>query len=396
MSRRVLYLESGLGRGGSAFSLCRLVCSLDRERYEAHVAVSHDAAPFERLRRGGVPVQTVAPFRPLFGRAARNRTRGARVQNFCSVYGNWAADALYNGLRLAGYVRRHGIDLIHLNNGLLENVSGAVAARLARLPCVCHLRGSELLTRVEKRLRGWASAVITLNGATLAECRPVFGADKVFLIPNGVDLEAFENPDPERIRREFDLGPDTFAIGTLARLVEGKGIPEFIAAAARVHERQPQTRFFVVGHDPTAGRAFEGEMRKLAGELGIAGKLFFTGWRDDRIDIVAAMDLMLQISTTFPEGMSLAPLEAMALRKPVIVTATPGYELSVVDGENGFVVPPADVDALTRRVLMLAGDRAGAAQMGAAGYETARRRFDVRITARRVQEVYDGVLQGVA
>ena len=58
---------------------------------------------------------------------------------------------------------------------------------------------------------------------------PVFGDERVYIIYNGVDLDAFQNPDPARIRREFGIGPDTFAIGTFARLVEGKGIPEFLA-----------------------------------------------------------------------------------------------------------------------------------------------------------------------
>jgi glycosyltransferase involved in cell wall biosynthesis len=222
---------------------------------------------------------------------------------------------------------------------------------------------------------------------------PAFGEKNVHIIYNGVDLDAFQNPCPDRIRREFGVEPGEFAVGTFARLVEGKGIPEFIAAASRVTRRRGQYRFFIVGDDASEDRAFERAMRRLAEDAGLGDRLVFTGWRNDRIDVMAAMDLVLQISTTFPEGMSLAPLEAMALGKPVIVTDIPGYEFSVDDGKTGFVVSPGDVETLAERVLLLAENRELAQRLGRESRGKAVREFDVRLTARRVQALYDEVLQ---
>lgn len=392
MSRKVLFVESGLGYGGSAFSLARLVKSLDPARYEPHVVVSHGGEGFERVRSLGIPVRILPFFRPLFSRSPQDNTLRSKVRNFSSVYGNLGADTLYNGIRLASYIRRHRIDLVHLNNGLAENLSGAFAARLARVPCVAHLRGTEWLTKVDKRFATWVSAVITLNSSMFQHCVPVFGNDKVHLIFNGVDLDAFQDPRPEKIRQEFGIRPNTFLVGTFARLVEGKGIPEFVAAAARVNRLHRDSRFFIIGHEPMANKGFEVSMRKLAAELGLSDQLVFAGWRNDRIDMMAAMDVVLQISTTFPEGMSLAPLEAMALGRPVIVTSIPGYEFCVDGGRTGFVVAPGDVEALADKVLMLACDRDLGQRMGEEGYRKALREFDIRLTAARVREVYDQVL----
>jgi len=386
MPRKVLFVESSLGSGGSAFSLLRLVKSLDQTRYQAHVVVFHDSDIFQQIRSLGIPVHTI-PFFQLFGRREpKGRGLWTWGRNYCSVYGNLAAEAVYDGIRLARYVRREQIDVVHLNNGLYENVSGAVAAHLARIPCVSHVRGTVGIPKIEKYIAPFIAAIITLNHRVFEEYALMCGREKVRLIRNGVDLDAFENPDPERIRREFDIAPGAFAVGTFVRLVDGKGVAEFITTASRVSREHGDARFFVIGHDPSKNGHFEASMRKLAGEAGLGDRLTFTGWRNDRIDIMAAMDVVLQISTTFPEGMSLAPLEAMALGKPVIVTNIPGYEFCVDDEKTGFVV------ALTEKVLILARDNNLARRMGQEGYRKARSQFDVRLTARQVEKLYDQVL----
>jgi len=392
MARRVLFIESGPGHGGSAFSLLRLVKSLDRARYEPHVVVFHDAHAFDDIRSLGVPVTTLRISRPVPAGLAKGRGAFGGTQKSVSFYGNLAADTLVNGMRLRSYIRRNGIDVVHLNNGIVNNLCGVLGARLAHIPCVSHARGTESLLKVEKRCAPWISAVITLNSTMRAHYASAFGSQKTHLIHNGVDLDAFQAPDPERIRREFRIEPHDFAVGTFARVVDGKGIPEFLAAADRVSKAEPHARFFVVGGDSAKDRAFEIKMRERADRMGLGSQVVFMGWRSDRNDVMAAMDLILQISTTFPEGMSLAPLEAMALGKPVIVTNIPGYEFCVDDGRTGFVIEPGDIQALTEKVQMLARDRHLALKMGQEGYQKALKEFDVRLTAAAVQEVYDQIL----
>src|SRR5438552_2253153 len=392
MVHKVLFIESGPGHGGSAFSLFRLVKSLDPARYEPHVVVFHSARAFDDVRSLGVPVTKLQVPRPFPDSLPAGRSLLDRARNDLSFYGNLAADTLYNGIRLARYVRRNRIDIVHLNNGIIENLCGVFGARLARVPCISHARGTARLMKVEKYCARWVSAVITLNSTMLAHYARVFGSAKTYLIYNGVDLEAFQTPDPQRIRQEFAMEPSTFAVGTFARMVAGKGIPEFVATADRVSKADPRTRFFVVGGDSAKDRAFEAKMREFADQAGLGSRLVFTGWRDDRIDVMAAMDLVLQISTTFPEGMSLAPLEAMAMSKPVIVTRIPGYEFCVDDGRTGFMVEPGDIQTLTEKVLIVVRDGDLARQMGQEGYRKALREFDVRLTAGKVQKIYDRLL----
>jgi glycosyltransferase involved in cell wall biosynthesis len=389
--RRVLFLESGLGYGGSAFSLLRLVKSLP-PRYAPHVIVSHDAEPFDRIRQLNIPVHTLPLFNPFFGTAAHDRTLFERARNYCSVYGNMASDTFCNGLRIARYIRRQNLNLVHLNNAIGENLCGLLAARLAGVPCVSHVRGTEPLTKVERYCSRWVSAVITLNRSMLRHYTAVMGAQKTHLILNGVDLDHLRVAKREKVRREFGMDPETFAVGRFARLVEGKGIPGFVHIASRVAAEHIRSRFFIIGNDSTQDRRFEARLRRLASELAVDGRLVFTGWRSDHLDLMAAMDVVLQISTTFPEGMSLAPLEAMALAKPVIVTQIPGYELSVDDGRSGFVVAPGAIGAVAEKVLLLARDRGLATRLGLEAQRKAMAQFDIRQIASQIAALYDRVL----
>lgn len=390
--QRILFVESGRGYGGSVFSLRRLVKSVDRSRFEPRVIAFHRSEPFEGIKALGVPVTVFHFFRPFFEPTVHERNALDRVRNYVSEYGNLAADTVCTGLRIARYIRRERIALVHLNNGILENLSAAFAARLTRRPCVSHVRGTEQLTKVEKHCARWMSAIITLNRTVHADYAGLVGTEKLHLIHNGVDLDALQHPERSRLREELQLGPESFAVGTFARLVEGKGIPEFISAAARVATTCSHVRFFVVGDDPSADKVLESDLRRRAADVGLGSRLLFTGWRNDRIDVMAAMDLVVQVSSTFPEGMSLAPLEAMALSKPVIVTAIPGYEFCVEDGTTGFVIPPGDADALAARMLRLVQDPARGVEMGRAARQKAVREFDVRLTARRIETVYDQLL----
>jgi glycosyltransferase involved in cell wall biosynthesis len=205
-------------------------------------------------------------------------------------------------------------------------------------------------------------------------------------------LDSFENPKRQKIRGEFNLSHDTFVVGTAARLGEGKGIPEFIRAAAQVIKAQNNIRFFVIGDNPLDRNSFVRGMKQLAMDQNLTEHIVFTGWRSDIIDVLSAMDLIIQVSTTFPEGMSLVPIEAMALGKPVIVSSIPGYHHLVEEGKTGFIVPPGDIDFLSKKILSLIGDRILAEKLGANGYLRVLKEFDIKITVAKVQEIYEKIL----
>jgi glycosyltransferase involved in cell wall biosynthesis len=122
---------------------------------------------------------------------------------------------------------------------------------------------------------------------------------------------------------------------------------------------------------------------------GLAGNFVFTGYRADAPRLSAVFDIFA--STSVREGLGVALIEAMALGKPVVVTAAGGPVEVVGNGEFGRVVPVGDDRALTDTILELLRDDALCDRLG----EAARRRasdFGAAAAVRHVEAVYARLL----
>ena len=392
--KKILYYESGSGFGGSAVSLYRLIKHLDKESYHPYVLV-HGVGP--RIKQieamDDVSVTQLRFYHPIPELNGSNRGFSAPfVKNLC-FYTNFLLNTFINASNIYATLKKNSIDLVHLNNGIFENFPALIASKFCGIPCISHVRGTEPVTRIEKVLGKWVKKIITLNSRMYNLYKSLFGADRACIVFNGVDLEAFENVGKGKLRQEYQVPQDNFAVGTVARLVPGKGIPEILKAATEVIKVNKKVTFFVIGDDPLLDRSYECQMKKLCNSLGLNNHVIFTGWRDDVIDLMAGLDLVVQFST-FPEGMSLTPIEAMALSKPVITSNVPGYTDTVEHGVTGFIVSSGDIHALSKRILEISMNRDFGYALGNNGRKKVEAEFDVKRTVSRVQEIYRVVLDG--
>ena len=129
--------------------------------------------------------------------------------------------------------------------------------------------------------------------------------------------------------------------------------------------------------------SFETQLRSQAQPLMQAGRLAILGWVESLSEVYAAMDVFCFPSDN--EGFGLVAVEAMFMGLPVVRTDIAGGEDMIVEGENGFLVPAGDLDALTDRVARLLSDPALAARMGAAGQRIAHERFTAGRMAAEVE-----------
>jgi glycosyltransferase involved in cell wall biosynthesis len=179
----------------------------------------------------------------------------------------------------------------------------------------------------------------------------------------------------------------------VARLEPEKGHRHLIAAMPAILDESPDAWLAIVGEGTEADA-----LRAQAASLGIAGRVVFTGRRDDVTAITA--DLTIALLPSLREAQGISILEAMALRRPVVAAAVGGIPEVITDGLDGLLVPPAESAALAAAVVRLIRDRGLRERIGEAGYRTVADRFSIDAQVRRVEEVYDeelaraGVLQG--
>jgi len=230
------------------------------------------------------------------------------------------------------------------------------------------------------RLRG-VRAVVTVSRFNAAHLQTVLPGVPVHLVPNGVALAA-----PL-------AAPAAGPVLCIARLVAKKGVDVLLRAVARL---PADTVLEVVGDGP-----LRGELRALAGALGIAdrvrftGPLPFTGQGPSVADALARCSVFALACRVADDGdrdgLPTVLVEAMAHGLPVVSTATAGIPELVVDGVTGLLVPSDDPVALAGALGRLRADRLLAARLGAAARTHVAEHYAPRRSAVRLQAVQAGL-----
>jgi glycosyltransferase involved in cell wall biosynthesis len=180
--------------------------------------------------------------------------------------------------------------------------------------------------------------------------RGVVSAERVRVIPNGLDPSAFDVPDDERTRtrRELGLTGETFMWLGIGRLQSQKSWDLLLdAVAALPPEARAQQQWFVVGEGPLR-QQLEGQ----AGRLQITDRVRFLGPRSDVPRLFAASDAL--VLSSWHEGMPNVVLEAMAARRPVVATNVGAVPELVEHGATGVVVDGREPGALADAMAGLA------------------------------------------
>jgi glycosyltransferase involved in cell wall biosynthesis len=214
-------------------------------------------------------------------------------------------------------------------------------------------------------------------------------------IPDGIDVDEFHpSISGARIRTELGIDPEAPVVGFVARLDPWKGADVFVRAAAEIARERPDARFIICGGELRGYEGYAQGVRDLASDVGLDGRILFTGWRyqlGDIAEVMAAIDVLLH-PPTGPEPFGLVLVEAMATARPVVASRTGGITEVVVDGLTGELVPPGDWRAAAAAVLRLLADPSRARSMGAAGRIRAMEEFEVGAYALRIEALYDAVL----
>lgn len=228
---------------------------------------------------------------------------------------------------------------------------------------------SAIVTRLYRRALRHAHKVFfqNIDDQTLFRELGVLNGTTPSVVVNGsgVDLDHYA-PRRHSSRRV------TFVL--VARLLIDKGIREYAAAAYRLKERYPDAEFQLVGildSNPRSITLQELAQWKKDGVITYLGKL-----TDVRQALESASVFVLP--TYYREGIPRTILEALSMGRPVITTDTPGCRETVVDGQNGYLVPPRDVEGLTDAMQRFLETPELAERMGARSREVAVDKYDVR------------------
>jgi glycosyltransferase involved in cell wall biosynthesis len=239
--------------------------------------------------------------------------------------------------------------------GWRQRLVNLAACRLYRLA----LRGNALvifqnpddlaLFRAERLLRD-TGRVLVVNGS-------------------GVDLDEFCQAPP--------ITAPHFLMA--ARLIKAKGVYDYVEAGRILRRQYPAARFRLAGDiDESQGAIRPDELAAWKA----TGEIDHLGWLDDVRPALAAS--AVYVLPSYREGTPRSALEAMAMGRPIVTTDTPGCRETVVNGMNGFLVPPRNPAALARALARFVEEPALIGQMGAASRRLAEAKYDVHAVNRAI------------
>jgi len=268
------------------------------------------------------------------------------------------------------------------------SVYGSIAAGLAGVPRKIAMleglgyihtpckQGMSLKKRLLQRVHGllcsigyaFADKVLFLNPDDPRDLSRVAFLNKSkleVLGPIGLDLQAYPFSEPDLTK------PIRFIF--IARMLAEKGVFEYLMAARLVKARFPEAEFVILGGlDPDNPAALT---KSQLDDVIAEGLIIYPGHVDNVRDWIA--DSHVFVLPSYREGFPRSAQEAMAIGRAVITTDVPGCRETVVNGVNGFLVPPWNIEALSEKILYLIEHPDEIKRMGAESYRIAVERFDV-------------------
>ena len=364
---RVVFVTASLTHGGAERHSITLMNRLAERAHECHaVYIKNEDTQINRIRlRNGGAVRCLNAARYFDTRALADfAAHISRIRPSAIVAANPYA-LMYSSLALR-LARMRAPLIVTFHSTRLLGAKEQLQMMIYRL----FLWASDCLVFVcEKQRRCW------LRRGVLSRRNEV--------IYNGVDTEEFcdkWSPEERRsLRNALGFSDADYVIGISAVLRPEKNHVQLVDAVAMLRKLGIPARALMIG---------DGEMRKAvetrARELGVEGDVVITGLKQDVRPCIAACDVVALCS--FTEAFSLAAIEAMALRKPLVHSDSGGAAEMIVPGRNGFLFPVGDTKALVDKLAILA-DREVSRRMGNNAREMVERLFSERTMVDRYEQM---------
>ena len=381
---RVLHVIESLGCGGAERQLINNLKAIDKGCFVNAVCFLFDREDLRpELVRHGIPVYRLGMSSPYDWRK-----------------GLW-------GLR--EIIKEGQFGVIHTEL-YWANIYGRICGRLfsdAKIVTTIHEPTYEpQILKDDPNLKPWKLTLVrTLDGLTGALCNHRFIAcsefvkrsavkrlgyrpDNIKVIYNSIDLGSFGKDCSGQVvslRRELGLDHREAILVNVGRLVPQKGQRYLIMAMPKVLDEQSSAKLLLVGGGP-----METELQKLAQDLGVEEAIRFLGTRHDVPAILQLSDLF--VFPSLSEGLGVALLEAMAMRRPCIASNITAIPEVVEDGRSGILVEPQRPDQLANAVLSLINDPKRRQAMGARGRQIVEETFSINVSIRLLENLYERVV----
>ena len=353
--------------GGGESHVLDLVGGLNKELFDPVVLSFTEGPMVDRLQEMGIKTHVINTLKPFDFR----------------VFG-----------QVKKLMKQEDIQLLHAH-GTRACSNTYYPAKQLNIPLIYTVHGwsfhdnqKEWIRRIrimgERLLVKRAAVTVCVSDSNRQEGSNYFDFKKSIVIKNGINQVRF-NPEKsfKDIRAELGVNKEEILVGFIARVTLQKNPLLLIKAFAKIARDLP-VKLLIVG---------DGDLKKdavdLATSLKIEDKILFQPFRQDIPDLLNALDIYCLPSLW--EGLSIALLEAMAMRKAIVATPVNGTKEVIMHMQNGILVPVNDVDALADAFVLLVNDPSLRAQIAQQAYQTLSQEFNTQTMVHKIEDLYTQV-----
>lgn len=292
-------------------------------------------------------------------------------------------------------LRRGHYDAIHVSGGAWQ-FKGAIAGRIAGKPVIWHLNDTQmpkLLICIFNRLAFLATGfIVTANRVRSYYLEEKKGSNKpIFTVQAPVNIVGYDRDIV--IPHEMILQANGLCIVTVANVSPVKGIDTLIKAASLFKQSVAGAagfNVFIVGKIHDSQSQYSSSLKKLSVSLGLDLDIHFVGLQEDIPGILKACDIF--VCSSVAESGPMSVWEAMAMGCAIVSTDVGDVAEYIKNGENGFVVPVSNAEAMADAIAQLANDPELRRQFGQCAREVACQKLDVSVIAEKTASAYLSII----
>lgn len=365
---KVLHLTTHLNTGGITTYILRLAVRLANHGIYLHV-LSSGGEYEETFTSCGVPIWRL-PIR-------------TKSELHPKLYASLPA-----ALKM---IRENKIDILHAHTRVTQVLAWWLK-RLTGIPLVTTCHGFYKRRLGRRLLPCWGDRVIAISEPVRRHLEKDFKvpSEKIRCVNNAVDLEKMDvelsRLDRDAMRKHFAIDERAWVVGVVSRLVPDKGHEFLLRAVGQLRLEFPDLYLLVVGEGLEKTR-----LESLARHLKIQDRIVFTGNLANVCQALAAMDLFV-LPAVWREGFGLSIIEAMACRKPVIVTNIWALNELIQDRVNGILVEPAKVGQLADAIRLLLRDQNLRERLALSGRKLVEDLFSMDRMTLQIKGIYEELL----
>lgn len=253
----------------------------------------------------------------------------------------------------------------------------------------CSEKKKAMYAVIEKTAAPFCDKIICISDAEKQSAleKKICKEDKLQVIFNGVDIEAYEDEEHGKAKRaDLNIPEDAFIVGMVGRISPQKAPDVFAEMANIVKDEISNAHFIIVGNGEQ-----EEKIRKYAKDTGMSDCLHITGWVDDPMSYAELFDVACLLSRW--EGFGLVLPEYMMAGKPIVATNVDAIPNIIRNEENGLLVEVDNVKEASEAVIRLYENAKLKENLVFQGTKDVHSRFDARRVAKEHEKLFEELVR---